>query len=60
MPEIQSDTERTETSSHKQAHRVAVFSRCGDGDRFTETLVSVLVQFLLHRVIDAEHLPKHE
>ncbi|MFT5324980.1 MAG: hypothetical protein ACI8P0_002846 [Planctomycetaceae bacterium] len=57
MPEIHSDTERTETSSHKQEHRVAVFSRCGDGDRFTETLVSVLGLNRIDARIHAAHVP---
>ena len=57
MPEIQPDADRTETTNEKQEYRVAIFSRYGDVDRFTETLVSVLGLNRIDARIHAAHVP---
>lgn len=55
MLEIHSDEDRSTTSGH--GYRVVVFSRCGDLDEFTETLVSTLGLNRIDARIHAAHVP---
>lgn len=57
MLETHSGKDRAETSSQELMYRVAVFSRVGDFDLFTETLISELGLNRIDARIHAAHVP---